>query len=326
MKYFEGLLDEKDRKILAELDRNARQTDSEIARKVRISKQVANYRIKNLVDKGIISNFYTLINVGELGFSSYYLFFQFENLNEKEEKSLLEQIKSRSYVGWLVSGTGRWDAVILIYAKSASDFNIFLNELLELCANRVHEYRFTSLISAEHIGYKFLNEKNLISAQQTDSSLPLKLDKTDRLILKTISQNARLSVVDISEKLKMPIHVAHYHLKELLKKNVIEAFKPKIEVNKLGLQWHLLLVQFSAAKEARRREFIDFCHVNSRIYYVTNTIGEYNLMLDIHVKDTEEFRKVLFDLKEKFSDVIKIYESIIIFHEYKIDYFTDLFL
>ena len=47
-------LDEKDRKILAELDKDARQTDSKIAKKVRVSKQVANYRIQNLVNKKVI--------------------------------------------------------------------------------------------------------------------------------------------------------------------------------------------------------------------------------------------------------------------------------
>ena len=48
-------LDEKDRKILVELDKDARQSDSEIAKKVRISKQVANYRIQNLIKRDIFN-------------------------------------------------------------------------------------------------------------------------------------------------------------------------------------------------------------------------------------------------------------------------------
>ena len=67
-------LDEKDRKILLELDKNSRQTDSEIAKKVRLSKQITNYRIQNLKKKKIISNFYTVVNAGNLGFNSYCFF------------------------------------------------------------------------------------------------------------------------------------------------------------------------------------------------------------------------------------------------------------
>lgn len=66
---------------------------------------------------------------------------------------------------------------------------------------------------------------------------------------------------------------------------------------------------------------MDFCNNHKKIYYITNCLGLYNAMLDVHVKGVEEFKEVLLDLKENFSDIIKIYESIIIFDEYKISYF-----
>lgn len=318
-------INEKDRKILAELDKNARAPDSKIAKDVRLNKQVVNYRIKNLIKQGIINNFYTVINTGKLGFNSHYIFLQLENINEQQEKVLLEKIKNKSYIGWLVSGTGRWDVVMLIYARTSSEFDKHLNDILSVCKNHVHEYSFTNLIAAEHIGYKFLEQKNLKVSSQTEKISSIQLDKTDKLILRILSQNARLSVIDIAEKIKVPLHTVRYHLKELIKKKIIESFKPKIEVNKLGYQWHLLLIQFSTANEQRKKEFIEFCRSNKKVYYVTQTIGNYNLMLDIHVRSTEEFKKTLFELKERFSDVIKLYDSIIIFDEYKIDYFTDSF-
>ena len=43
-----GFVDEKDRKLLLELDNNARQTDSKIAKRIGVSKQVVNYRIQKL--------------------------------------------------------------------------------------------------------------------------------------------------------------------------------------------------------------------------------------------------------------------------------------
>jgi len=139
--------------------------------------------------------------------------------------------------------------------------------------------------------------------------------------LSFISQNARAYIVEISEKTRIPIHKAHYHLRKLIKQEIITGFKPKINVGKLGLQWHLLLIQFHGASEERREKFIDFCKQQRNIYYLTSTIGKYNLMLDIHVKDTAEFKEVLLELKENFSDLIKLYESLVIFDEYKIDYF-----
>ncbi len=315
-------LDIKDKKILAELDKNARQTDSEISKKVRLSKQVANYRIQNLIKKGIIENFYTIINVGNLGLNSYYVFLQFENINKKQEKELLNKINSLDYVGWLVDGMGRWDAILLVYANSANTFDKFLNKIINLCGRHLHEYNFTTLITAEHISYKFLeDQKDSYKAKQTEKIQFKELNKIDKNILKTISQNARASIVEISEKIKKPIHMVSYHLKSLIKQKIIEGFKPKINIGKLGYQWHLLLLQFRMINENRKKEFFGFLKQHKKTYYVTHTIGSYNLMLDIHVKTVEEFKEVLLELKEKFSDVIKLYESFIVFNEYKIDYF-----
>ncbi len=315
------IIDEKDRKILVELDKDARQTDSEIAKKVGVSKQVANYRIQKLTEKEIISDFYTIINTGLLGLNSYYVYLQLEKINKQKEKELLEKINKLDYVGWLVSGMGRWDVVLLIYADSISTFDKLLNKITNLCGNNLHEYNFTSLIESEHMGYKFLiKNKEITSVKQTEKMQTEKLDRINKKILETISQNARNSLVDISIKTNLPIHIISYHLKNLIKKKIIIGFKPKINVNKLGYQWHLLLLQFQKITEQRKKEFVEFCNNHKKIYYITNCLGLYNVMLDVHVRGVEEFKEVLLELKENFSDIIKIYESMVIFDEYKINY------
>ncbi|MBU4242067.1 MAG: winged helix-turn-helix transcriptional regulator [Nanoarchaeota archaeon] len=55
-------LDFKDKKILYNLDLNSRATLNEIAKKVKLSKQVVDYRLKNLLKNKIIKEFYTVIN------------------------------------------------------------------------------------------------------------------------------------------------------------------------------------------------------------------------------------------------------------------------
>jgi len=321
-KYIKKFIDEKDRKILTELDKDARQPDSEIAKKAGLSKQVVNFRIKKLVERGIVPIFYTIINTGKLGLNSYYIFLQLQKINKTQEKELLKKLNDLDYVGWLASGVGRWDVVLLIYADSISTFDRLFNNVLDLCGEHLHEHNFATLIRSEHISYKFLAEtRYLESVKQTEKSEIVMLGEEDKKILEAISQNSRMPLTEISEKTKIPLHVVNYHIKSMIKDKVIEGFKPKIDVSKIDYQWNLLLIQFQRTTEERKKEFIDFCRNHKKIYYITNTIGIYNLLLDIYVKNTKEFRDVLLELKDKFSDVIKLYESIVIFDEYKINYF-----
>ena len=77
-------LDVKDRKILKELMINSRIPVARLARKVRISREVAIYGI-NKLKKDIIKQFYTIIDTRKLGFSRHGCFIQLKGVTVEQE-------------------------------------------------------------------------------------------------------------------------------------------------------------------------------------------------------------------------------------------------
>lgn len=319
-------LDALDRKILAVLDEDARLAEAAIGKRVGTSKQVIRYRLKRLKESGVIEDYYTMLNVGKLGFDSYYVFVQLTGLNSNEENEIYKKILKLPYIAWLVTGIGRWDAVILFCSKTIAQFNEQLEELKRLFGTHLHEYTFTTLIQAEHVSYKFIRPNARVSLKTTPKSKVFSLDNVDKGILKTINQDGRLPVTEISEITKYPIYTIHHRLKQMKKENIIQGFRPKINVHKLDMQWHLLLIKFNSISEERTKKFIEYCKANKFVYYVTNTVGLYNVMLDVHVKNTEEFRSFLFNIKNSFEDVIILYESIVVFEELILTYIPPVVL
>lgn len=318
------VLDRLDYAILAELDRNARLAESRIAKAVGSSKQVVQYRFKKLLAQKYISYFYTMIDVGQLGFDSYYIFIQCTGLTSQKEKELYKQVQNSPYVSWLVTGVGRWDAVVLICAQGISLFNEYLEDLQKRFGSHLHAYSYVNLVQAEHISYKFARKELTRSLKTKSSSRSQFLDDKEKEVLQILNHDARLPVTELATKTNLPVHVARYKLQQLQKKNIIQGFRPKLNVGKLGYQWHLLLIQFQIVNEQRKKEFLAYCASESHIYYISNTVGRYNLMMDIHVRTTEEFRDVLFDLKNRFSDLIKLYESLVVFEELLITYLPEI--
>ena len=102
-------LDAKDRKILYELDINSRHSNSEIAKKVGLSKQVVGFRIKRLIQEGIISSFYTVIDISKLGFTIHKNFLRLQNLTKEKENELITFLKANQNVVWVVSCDGKYD-------------------------------------------------------------------------------------------------------------------------------------------------------------------------------------------------------------------------
>lgn len=314
------IIDEKDKKILKALEENARQTDSSIAKKLRISKQVANYRIQQMIKLGIISNFYTVVNVGNLGLTTYYLFLQLEKINKEGEEKIISKINSLDDVGWVISCIGKWNLVLNLNESSVANFEKTLNKIIKICGYHLYDYKFTILSEARHLGYKFLGPERIGTLYQGERNKSLKLDAIDEKILRALSQNARIDIVSLSTRIRLPVHILSYRIKKLVRKGVIEGFKPKLDITKLGYQWHLLLLKLDYINEKKMEEVIDFCVNNKNIYYVTSTIGEYNLMLDIHIKSVEELISIKDRLQNEFPELIKSYESTLVTEEHKIDY------
>ena len=267
-----------------------------------------------------------MLNVGQLGFDSYYVFVQLTGLNSEQENRLYQKIMKMPHISWLVTGVGRWDAVILFCADSIIKFNDQLTNLKEVLGSNLHEYTFTTLIQAEHVSYKFLRPSAKKSLKTTPRSQTFSIDKNDKKILKLLDQSARMPVTKIAELTSLPLHTVHYRLRRLLKSGIIQGFRPKIDVQKLGIQWHLLLIKFDSVSKERMRAFLEYCKQHKSVYYVTITVGKYNVMLDVHVKSTEEFRDFLFDIKDGFKDILLLYESLFIFKELLITYIPNVVL
>ena len=83
-----ALLYVKDYRILAELEKNSRQSFSQIAKNLNMSKEVVNYHVKKLKKEGIITRFFAEINLHKLGLQVYKVYFQFQNVNDTKEKEM----------------------------------------------------------------------------------------------------------------------------------------------------------------------------------------------------------------------------------------------
>src|SRR3989344_640089 len=123
-------LDLKDKKILYELDLNSRATLNEIAKKVGLSKQVVDYRLKNLIINKIIKQFYTVINFSKLGYTQYKLYLKFQNVNPEIEKKIIAYWANNKNSVWVASCRGRWDLAISVLAKDINYFGDILSSFI----------------------------------------------------------------------------------------------------------------------------------------------------------------------------------------------------
>src|SRR3989338_9693867 len=101
--------DKKDWKILYELDKDSRQTYSQLSKKIQLSQEAVRYRINLLIKTKVIQKFFTVINSSKLGFAYYKILLKLHNSNEIKIQSLIEYLSKDKDICWLASLDGNYD-------------------------------------------------------------------------------------------------------------------------------------------------------------------------------------------------------------------------
>lgn len=123
-------LDKIDKKVLLELQINARQPISSISKKTRIPRNVVKYRIDRLEKTGIIKGYAPLINTSLLGYNLYvYVGFSVINMNPEKEKEFLAFLVAHKNITYVAKNSGKWDFSVGICAKDYLHFDEILHEI-----------------------------------------------------------------------------------------------------------------------------------------------------------------------------------------------------
>ena len=133
------ILDLNDRKILYELDKNARISFSQLGKKVGLSKEVVNYRIKRLEEKGIISQYHTLINYSKLGVIHFKICLKYNGISSHDEEELYSQLKRIKEVIWIAKCQGKWDCMVSCNVKSFTQLDSIKDKVLSFASSSLKD-------------------------------------------------------------------------------------------------------------------------------------------------------------------------------------------
>ncbi|HIH11013.1 TPA: Lrp/AsnC family transcriptional regulator [Candidatus Woesearchaeota archaeon] len=316
-------LDLKDRKILYQLDLDCRQTNSEIGKKVGLSKQVVDYRIKRFLRESIITRFATVIDTYKLGFSKYKIYLSLENANREIMAQLVEFLKAHPKTEWIATCSGKWDLIAGYFVKDVYEFNAALKELDEKFSQYMALRETTISLGVPHWRKEYLlnnkqpHEVILQGGQKSNYTL----DSTDEEILKLLVNNARMPITEIAQRLKSTPRIINYRIKNLKKDKIILINRISLDLNKFNWIYCKALLKFKNVTNQRYNQFFQYCRSINNLTYVINSIGSWDLEMDFEIEDFNKFNTIMLEIRDRFSDIIKHYDFVIVMNEDKLDYY-----
>jgi DNA-binding Lrp family transcriptional regulator len=312
-------IDLKDRKILYELDTNSRQPFSEMAKKVGLSKDSVIYRINSLQKEGIIKQFHTVIDVGKLGYISFRLYLKLQNATPQKEAEIIEYLNKNKCIAWIASLDGEYDIGTWILAKSIKEMNVLWKDLLKKYINFIENRKLTIWTKISYFPRAYLLEKPQNLGEYVFITEPeeIKIDDKDLELLKLLAPDARISVVDLSKKLFMTPKTVAAKIRDLEKRKIIIGYRTLFDLDKLGYQYFKLHINLKNVTEEKEKKFRQYVKQHPNIVFDNEVLGGDDFEIEIQVKDLQEFRLVVEDIKKHFSDMIKDHKYFLIYKEHK---------
>ncbi len=320
------ILDVKDRKILAELDSDARQSNNQIGKEVKLSKEVVKYRIDRLIKNGIILRFHTVINYFKLGIIKFKLYLRLTNADKKKEEEMAMYLNNHPKTEWVAITTGRWDIIAGFLVKNINEFDDEVQTILNKFSDYIQEKAVTATLYLAHEKRSFLASKsdNLTRViYHTSKDEQIKIDGIDEAILRIMANNARIPVTEMAKRLKSTPRIIQYHIKYLERKKIILAYKVHLNPKSIGRIFCKAIIYLSNPTKERLNSLIQYTSSISGAIWPQRVMGNWDFELDMELQSYDEFQDIILDLKEKFSDIIKNHEFCIISKEFKLDLYPN---
>jgi len=296
-------LDDLDRRIIAQLDSDARASNARIARQLRINKNVANYRINSLEARGIIRGYYAIIDTFRLGYFAYRAYLKLQNTGPQKQKEMMDFLIAEPSVWWAGTIQGQFGIAFLAWGRRQADIISFWSSFNSRFRDFIGDARVSVYHGLEQFSLPFAATRAGPDAVGADE--PVKIDATDAKLLKLIANNARASLLSLAGKMKLTPAAVRYRLRQLEKRKVIVAYRANIAMDKLG--YSLYKADFSVRDTAALPQMRQYALQSPGVFYIDHSFGWADFEMEVYASSAGEFYSFLEKFRSRFASSIRDY-------------------
>ncbi len=308
-------LDKADKRILFELDKNARIPETKLAKIIGKSKESVRYRINKLQNEGIITDFTIWIDPTKLGFNSVKIYLNLANKPENK-KAFIDYVKSDKRLMWLGIADGAWNAGLTYFVKSNQEFFELKNELFSKFKDLILESHTGMLVDVSVCDKIFFHSTETKWNTVFNNFDNYKLETIEKDILKDLFKNSRINVVEIARKHNSTVDIIRNRIKKLEDKKIIWRYLAKINYNKLGYEFFKTFLYFKNLTKTDEKRLMEYCRLNPKIIHLVKQISPWDIELEIMCDSYLDYNEIISNLTKEFSNIINKVETAIISEDY----------
>ncbi len=319
MRLSEIKIDLKDKKILSMLSENSRLPLNAIAKKVRLSRDAIDYRIKRLVREGVVISFFPIINLEKLGYETFHIFFLIDEMDKKKQEEFLSFLKNNENVKNIIEYSDRWDYEVVLIARNLREFDQIVEDITSRFPQLIFEKEKMQVIkgyTSIHLPLRFYEQSGHKVEEDNYTGKEIKLDELDLKILNELCENCRTPSVKIAEKIDLTADAVNYRIKKMVDGNVIRKFTILANLSALDYHWYTFSLAVKTFNKQYDEKFKQFVTTHPYILRAVKTLGLWDFLLYVAADSPRHFHSTVKEIKTYFSEIIRNHQTLLAYIEH----------
>ncbi len=290
------------------------QTPKIIGKKLHIDEFVIKQRIKDLHSRGFLDKFVPIINISRFGLISFNVFLSIDIIDKKTQNHILEGLMNHQAIPWIASigGVSQWTYLIAIFAKSMHHYNEIMMQIKEICQDKLKDYEMLWLIDEYFFGqrYLFTSGKKETDFSYREYRIPLEekaysyIHNEEYKMLLRISEFEQYYQLNFSSEFELDVKRLADIVYDLKSKDIIIGLMPVCDIRALGLEWYIILLRLKKLSKKEKDNFMKFMSNYLQIFHIIFCTGKWEVKIELHVKDQEQFDDIFSSIRTNFDDII----------------------
>jgi len=291
-----------DLKVLVGLDMDARAPVAKIAKKIGLTDYYVASRMKSLEERGIIKRYESVVDVFRLGLKSYRIYLKLCHTNTSTEKEIVDYLCSSPIVTWCGSTCGRYDIAFFMAFKDHDQAVGFWNGFLAKYRQYVNKTAVTPFCGDVQSRLSFTELKG---EPITTGMSSITIGEKDRTLLRLLASDCRDNLENIGKALGLEPASVIYRINNLVKSDVIKAFRPVVDMEKLG--YNTYKVDLNLHTRERMKDIEAYALAKPGVSHLLKTIGWADIELQVYSRNSQELKSLLHEIQDQFPDDIQDY-------------------
>ena len=316
-----------DYKILYELDGNARAAYSEIATKLKVSKQTVKNRMDKLIEDKIIKTFFTIVNEDNFGIKPLHIFVALNKVSTEKYQEIIDYLLKNKKVAQVTACVGIYDLYFGIVGRNPEEIDKELSKFYEQFSELIKDKKIVFFIDTHLYGRDYLlNKKRSIIPINRGFHKPSKekvvLKEADFKVLGCLSAEPRIAATEIAQRTGLTVQTVIKKIKFLEESHIIMGYS--FLLDPLKIVNHQILVEFAVLTKDLEKKVVTFCATNANALFVVKFLGEFNFSILVESLDHEEYREFVNEFKKEFSIYLKSFVPLLITDYPKLNFMPEL--